>query len=376
MQNDAATPNFKFNEFLLQRFNDTPPMPDNTASPESSPAPVVDQQPAPSAQTEPQPAPQPVTNQEPTPPQKQKLGLVFENGKPRLKPVTAQQEPTVNEPTATNQPASQLNEPNSAANPQLMPPTIPDPIAKGGENNLNTEIRDMLQQIINKAVTPPQPEKAPVQEPPPNPTQFVDDVLSAAIENVKKMFGAEDYDDYDMRQRAALQIEVNRIMSKVQTQITSEQAKLQQEQQEVQKQQELTNRFNSEYADATKDPNYNAIDELMGTKLQEMSFSKAAPIVDAISRLNTQRLVDGDIDLLKGFYNETRQEYYAKANGVSTTPQPVQQKPSIKPPVVENGGQGQSPVKQPTDWSQLRGMSKRERAAFLTQHVNLNQRSV
>ncbi|CQR74161.1 hypothetical protein SOV_22870 [Sporomusa ovata DSM 2662] len=375
MQNDAATPNFKFNEFLLQRFNDTPPMPDGTASPESSPAPVVDQQPAPSAQPDPQPAPQPATNQEPTPPQKQKLGLVFENGKPRLKPVTAQQEPTVNEPTAINQPAGQLNEPNSAANPQLMPPTIPEP-AKGGENNLNTEIRDMLQQIINKAVTPPQSENPSVQESPPNPMQYVDDVLALATDNVKKMFGTEDYDDYDMRQRAALQIEVNRIMSHVQTQMTSEQAKLQQEQQEVQKQQELTNRFNSEYAEATKDPNYNAIDELMGTKLQEMSFSKAAPIVDAISRLKAQRLVDGDIDLLKGFYSETRQEYYAKANGVPMTPQQVQQKPSVKPPVVENGGQGQNPVKQPTDWSQLRGMSKRERAVFLTQHVNLNQRSV
>lgn len=115
-----------------------------------------------------------------------------------------------------------------------------------------------------------------------------------------------------------------------------------------------------------QDPHYNDIDNMMGEFYKTLPFEEGAKVKQSIDRFLAGRPVKADVDILDNYYKRTKEAYYAKATGVSTTPQPVQK---AKPPRVEQPGQHGATTPQKVDWSKMRGMTPRQRSQFLQTYL-------
>ena len=120
------------------------------------------------------------------------------------------------------------------------------------------------------------------------------------------------------------------------------------------------------YAEYQKDPNFKAIDMMMGEYYKALPYQEAQQVVRAIQHFKNMTPTREDADVLDSYYKKTKEAFYAQKTGVGTTPQPVQH---TKPPQVERSGQTGAPAPaQPTDWSQMRKMSPLDRSRFFREH--------
>lgn len=85
----------------------------------------------------------------------------------------------------------------------------------------------------------------------------------------------------------------------------------------------------------TKEPNFDAIDRLMTSRIKNLSYEKGVEIVPVLQALQAGTITEEQTVKLREYYEDTRKAYYASKNKLSTTP-----KPAPKPPVVEKPGNG------------------------------------
>lgn len=121
----------------------------------------------------------------------------------------------------------------------------------------------------------------------------------------------------------------------------------------------------------SKEPNFDAIDKMMGTYYQQLPFEQGARVAQALNRVvgvfqnrPGVYLVPGDAEVLDAYYQQTRKAFYEQKAGVGTTPRPM-----ARPPQVEQTGQIAQSAQPKPDWSKMRGMTPRERRAFLAANL-------
>ncbi len=113
-----------------------------------------------------------------------------------------------------------------------------------------------------------------------------------------------------------------------------------------------------------KEPNFNAIDQIMQTRYKTMPYAEGRAAEEAINALRNGTITEAQTETLRQYYENVRKEYYAEKNKLSTTP-----KAAPKPPVVENSGNGNQMTKDTSpDYAALRNAgSIRDRKAWLQQ---------
>ena len=112
-----------------------------------------------------------------------------------------------------------------------------------------------------------------------------------------------------------------------------------------------------------KEPNFNAIDQIMQTRYKTMPYEQGRAAEEAINALRAGNITEAQTETLRKYYEDVRKEYYAEKNKLSTTPKAVP-----KPPVVETAGSGnQLPKNDSIDYAALRNAtSVRDRKAWLS----------
>ena len=175
-------------------------------------------------------------------------------------------------------------------------------------------------------------------------------------------------DDEELQKKAqafeaAVRFNTNAISQEIMRQRAAQAQQMQAIQRETQ---ETMQSIMPKWQEYQKDPHYNDIDNMMGEFYKSLPFEEGAKVKQSIDRFLAGRPVKADVDILDNYYKRTKEAYYAKATGVSTTPQPVQK---AKPPRVEQPGQHGATTPQKVDWSKMRGMTPRQRSQFLQTYL-------
>lgn len=175
-------------------------------------------------------------------------------------------------------------------------------------------------------------------------------------------------DDEELQKKAqafeaAVRFNTNAISQEIMRQRAAQAQQMQAIQRETQ---ETMQSIMPKWQEYQKDPHYNDIDNMMGEFYKTLPFEEGAKVKQSIDRFLAGRPVKADVDILDNYYKRTKEAYYAKATGVSTTPQPVQK---AKPPRVEQPGQHGATTPQKVDWSKMRGMTPRQRSQFLQTYL-------
>lgn len=175
-------------------------------------------------------------------------------------------------------------------------------------------------------------------------------------------------DDEELQKKAqafeaAVRFNTNAISQEIMRQRAAQAQQMQAIQRETQ---ETMQAIMPKWQEYQKDPHYNDIDNMMGEFYKTLPFEEGAKVKQSIDRFLAGRPVKADVDILDNYYKRTKEAYYAKATGVSTTPQPVQK---AKPPRVEQPGQHGTTAPQKVDWTKMRGMTPRQRSQFLQTYL-------
>lgn len=175
-------------------------------------------------------------------------------------------------------------------------------------------------------------------------------------------------DDEELQKKAqafeaAVRFNTNAISQEIMRQRAAQAQQMQAVQRETQ---ETMQAILPKWNEYKQDPHYNDIDNMMGEFYKTLPFEEGAKVKQSIDRFLAGRPVKADVDILDNYYKRTKEAYYAKATGVSTTPQPVQK---AKPPRVEQPGQHGTTAPQKVDWSKMRGMTPRQRSQFLQTYL-------
>lgn len=175
-------------------------------------------------------------------------------------------------------------------------------------------------------------------------------------------------DDEELQKKAqAFEAAVRFNTQAISNEIMRQRAAQAQQMQAVQREtQETMQAIMPKWNEYKQDPHYNDIDNMMGEFYKTLPFEEGAKVKQSIDRFLAGRPVKADVDILDNYYKRTKEAYYAKATGVSTTPQPVQK---AKPPRVEQPGQHGATTPQKVDWSKMRGMTPRQRSQFLQTYL-------
>ena len=110
-----------------------------------------------------------------------------------------------------------------------------------------------------------------------------------------------------------------------------------------------------------KEPNFDAIDNLMISRVAKMPYEEAVKVAPLIQKVQNGSLTTADLPALQEMYNQTRLEFYSKKTGVGLAPKVE------KPMFVENPGNGQEAPRQTTPLNALGSMSKRDKEAAIGQ---------
>jgi len=115
-----------------------------------------------------------------------------------------------------------------------------------------------------------------------------------------------------------------------------------------------------------KEPNFDAIDVMMKERYKTLPYEAGQKIANVINALTNGTITETQVVELKEYYDNCRREYYAKRNGLGTSPQSYS-----RPPVVERAGGNTAPPQQYVpDYNALRNASgPRERRAWITQFM-------
>lgn len=175
-------------------------------------------------------------------------------------------------------------------------------------------------------------------------------------------------DDEELQKKAqAFEAAVRFNTQAISNEIMRQRAAQAQQMQAVQREtQETMQAILPKWNEYKQDPHYNDIDNMMGEFYKTLPFEEGARVKQSIDRFLAGRPVKADVDILDSYYKRTKEAYYAKAMGVSTTPQPVQK---AKPPRVEQPGQHGATTPQKVDWTKMRGMTPRQRSQFLQTYL-------
>lgn len=175
-------------------------------------------------------------------------------------------------------------------------------------------------------------------------------------------------DDEELQKKAqAFEAAVRFNTQAISNEIMRQRAAQAQQMQAVQREtQETMQAILPKWNEYKQDPHYNDIDNMMGEFYKTLPFEEGVKVKQSIDRFLAGRPVKADVDILDNYYKRTKEAYYAKATGVSTTPQPVQK---AKPPRVEQPGQHGTTAPQKVDWSKMRGMTPRQRSQFLQTYL-------
>lgn len=196
--------------------------------------------------------------------------------------------------------------------------------------------------------------------------EFLDTVNKMAKEQALKDTGITQ-DEVDMgefsddeevlnkleRYKTAVEINRSKIVSSYGEQMRIAQEKANQE-----------NAFKQDIANWIKDqqkqePNFNEIGFFMQEHYKEMPYEKAAQIAPAVQKAMQGKLDPQSAEVVKGYYDECRKEFYARKNGTSV-------KPSLRAPSVERKGTGKD-IDKPIDYAeQLRKASARDKTAIVS----------
>ena len=116
-----------------------------------------------------------------------------------------------------------------------------------------------------------------------------------------------------------------------------------------------------------KEPNFNAIDQIMQTRYKTMPYEQGRAAEEAINALRAGNITEAQTETLRRYYEDVRKEYYAEKNKLSTTP-----KAAPKPPVVESAGTGnQLPKDNSLDYAALRNARNvRDRKAWISNFLS------
>lgn len=110
----------------------------------------------------------------------------------------------------------------------------------------------------------------------------------------------------------------------------------------------------------TKEPNFDKIDIYMNSRYKTLPFEEGQKVAVVLEALKNKTLTDSQLPLLEKYYNDTRLDFYAQNNNLSTSPQPV-----ARPAVVETPGGGGNSTPAQVDYAELRNADFRGKQAFI-----------
>lgn len=291
--------------------------------------------------------------------------------------------PTEKEEQAEEAPAPQQQEAQPTTQPQEQQPAQP-PQENAYNGNEMLQFAQMLQQQTVAPMYPPaqplpvqpqiQPQAAPAQQTEPQDEtalakEYYSNVNKMAKERAMKEIGitqdeldvAEYSDDTELVEkaaayRAAVENNRNQIMHDVDSIRRAQEAERNDHAQAYQTVMAFTQEMKQ------KEPNFDAIDKLMISRVNNMPYAEAIKIAPLIQKVQNGTLTTADLPALQEMYNQTRLEFYSKKTGVGLAPKVVN-----KPAFVEKPGNGAEAPRQTTPLSELGKMSKRDREAAIGQ---------
>ena len=119
-----------------------------------------------------------------------------------------------------------------------------------------------------------------------------------------------------------------------------------------------------------KEPNFDAIDRMLLTRVNDLTYKQAQVIVPVLQALQNGTINEAQTEVLRNYYEDTRKMFYMQKNGLSATPKAVN-----RPPTVERAGDGRdvNSVYVP-DYGALAKSDVRGRRAWLAEFIrNRNQ---
>lgn len=119
-----------------------------------------------------------------------------------------------------------------------------------------------------------------------------------------------------------------------------------------------------------KEPNFDAIDRMLLTRVNDLTYKQAQVIVPVLQALQNGTINEAQTEILRNYYEDTRKMFYMQKNGLGTTPRAVN-----RPPTVERAGDGRdiNSVYVP-DYGALAKSDVRGRRAWLAEFIrNRNQ---
>lgn len=119
-----------------------------------------------------------------------------------------------------------------------------------------------------------------------------------------------------------------------------------------------------------KEPNFDAIDRMLLTRVNDLTYKQAQVIVPVLQALQNGTINEAQTEVLRNYYEDTRKMFYMQKNGLGATPRAVN-----RPPTVERAGDGRdvNSVYVP-DYGALAKSDVRGRRAWLAEFIrNRNQ---
>lgn len=121
---------------------------------------------------------------------------------------------------------------------------------------------------------------------------------------------------------------------------------------------------------AATEPHFAEIDQMMVGHYRHMAYADAVKVEAAMRRLAQGAPTRADVPVLKEYYDKTRKAFYAKRQGVPTTPVPAMPPARAQPPKVEGAGRVTAAPAKEVDWRAMRTMDARERSAFIAANLH------
>lgn len=121
---------------------------------------------------------------------------------------------------------------------------------------------------------------------------------------------------------------------------------------------------------AATEPHFAEIDQMMVGHYRRMAYADAVKVEAAMRRLAQGAPTRADVPVLKEYYDKTRKAFYAKRQGVPTTPVPAMPPARAQPPKVEGAGRVTAAPTKEVDWRAMRTMDARERSAFIAANLH------
>lgn len=292
---------------------------------------------------------------------------------PKPEPAKVFEKPTEQQAPQPQQVQPQQTPPQTAPVPPQGTPPVPTPAPNyysAAEMSLAMQLGNVDESRIPPAYQPQYQALKQKDAPPPKTeaelrTEFLDTVSKMAKEKAMKDVGlTEDElamgdfsDDESVREKmdrfkTAMEINRTKIINGYSENLRMEQLKAQRENEFKQG---VASWINDQRA---SEPNFDAIGTFMVSHVKEMPYEKAVAIAPSIDRALKGQLTEQDAEIVKGFYDECRKEFYAKKNGTSTTPSP-------RSPSVESKGTGKDVNKAPDYAEMLRNAAPRDKPQII-----------